>query len=115
MPANAEADPRATLSAAAALTRRVLMRERFDAPLRSPAVPGSGLESRERGLHLPVDGVDGLQRPDHDPELHDPVLVVAAEDVDAVDVLAVDRRLELQHRKIAIEHLLGVTERARAV
>ena len=57
-------------------------------------------------------GVDGLQGPDHHPELHDVPRVIAPDDVDAVDVLADDRRLELEHGYVASEDLLRVVKRA---
>ena len=57
---------------------------------RSPASSVRRLHRLEHGAHLPVHQVDGLQRADHHPDLDDAALVVAADDVDAVDVLALD-------------------------
>src|SRR5664279_6536582 len=60
--------------------------------------------------HLPVHQVDRLQWSDHHPELDDASLLVAADDVDAVDVLALDGGLELEHRRIIGQHGLRVVE-----
>ena len=56
--------------------------------------------------------VDGLQGPDHHPELHDVPGVIAADDVDTVDVLADDGGLELEHRYVAGKDLFRVVEPA---
>ncbi len=59
-----------------------------------------------------MDGVDGLKRSHHDAELDQLALVIALEDIDAVDVLAVDGTFEFQHGLIARENLFRVTESA---
>src|SRR4030095_3621030 len=76
--------------------------------------PGAAtaLHRYEHRAHLLMYGVDGLQGPDHHPELHDAPCVIAADDVDAVDVFAVDGRLELEHGYVAGEDLLRVVKRA---
>jgi len=73
---------------------------------------GYDVHRRKQGVHGLVDGVDRLKRPDHHSQLDDSCVLVAANDVDTVHVLALDSRLELQHRHVAREHLLGVVERA---
>ncbi len=49
---------------------------------------------------------------DHHPELDDLAGVVAPDDVDAVDVLALHGGLELEHGGVAAQHLLRVAEGA---
>ena len=68
------------------------------------------LEQLQHAGHLLVDGVDGLERADHHPELDDLPVGVAADDVDAVHVLALDRGLELEHGGVVGEDLLRVAE-----
>src|SRR5437773_1934845 len=45
--------------------------------------------------HLRVHEIDGLQGSNHDSELDDASLVVATDDVDSIDILALDGGLEL--------------------
>src|ERR1039458_6257769 len=54
--------------------------------------------------------VDSLQRPDHHPKFDDASVIVAADDVNAVDILALHRGLELQDGRIFGEHGLGVVK-----
>src|SRR5664280_2304276 len=68
------------------------------------------LHRLQRGRHLTVHQIDRLQRADHHPELDDSTLVVAADDVDAVDVLALDGGLELEHGGVPGQHRLRVAE-----
>src|SRR4030095_16527076 len=76
--------------------------------------PGAAtaLHRYEHRAHLLVYGVDGLQWPDHQPELPGAPGGIGADDVDAVDVFAVDGRLELEHGYVAGEDLLRVVKRA---
>src|SRR6478609_7765456 len=75
-------------------------------------VPVTGADRSAAGgqppTHLLVHGLDRLERPHHHAELDDPAGVVAADDVDAVHVLALDARLELEHRGVPGDDLLGV-------
>src|SRR4051794_21938386 len=64
----------------------------------------------QTAAHLLVHGLDSLQGPHHDAEFDDPAGVVAADDVDAVHVLALHARLELEHRGVPGEDLLRVLE-----
>jgi hypothetical protein len=57
---------------------------------------GLGLHLLQSAGHLRMHGVDGLEWPDHHPELDDAAGVVAPDDVDAVDVLPVDGGLEFE-------------------
>jgi hypothetical protein len=66
----------------------------------------------EHCAHRLVDGVDGLQGPDHHPELHDAPGLIAADDVDAIDVFAADGRLKLEDGDVAGENLLPVVTSA---
>ena len=73
--------------------------------------PGrSGLTGRQQPPHLLVHGLDGAEGAQHDAEFDDPSLVVAPDDVHAVDVRAVDARLELEDGGVTGEHLLRVAE-----
>lgn len=54
--------------------------------------------------------VDGLQWSNHHSKLDNATLIVASDDVDTVDVLALDCGLELQDCSVATEHRLGVME-----
>ena len=63
--------------------------------------------------HLAMDHVHGLQGPDHDPELDDAAGIVAPDDVDAVDVLPLDGRLEFEDRGVAVQDFLRVVEGVR--
>src|SRR5690606_37959120 len=94
-------------------TRICCERTAWSCPTASTRSRSVGVLHRvQHRLHLPVDRVDGLEGPDHDGELDDAALVVAADDVDAVDVLARDRGLELEHSRVARQDLLRVPELA---
>ena len=58
--------------------------------------------------------VDGLERPHHHLELGDDAVVVARDDVDAVDVLTFDRGFEFEHGVMALQDRLDVAELAGA-
>src|SRR5208283_304100 len=60
--------------------------------------------------HLLMYEVDSLQRPDHHPKFDDTSVIVATDDVHAVDVLALHRGLELQDGRIFGEHGLGIVK-----
>ena len=66
----------------------------------------SGLHLLQHRLHLGVEEIDGLQRADHHLELDDLACVVAGEDVDAVDVLALELGFELEDGVVARDGLL---------
>jgi hypothetical protein len=55
----------------------------------------------EHRTHLLVDGVDGLQGPDH--HRSSTMRPVSSDDIDAIDVFAADGRLELEHGDVAGE------------
>src|SRR5215217_6534419 len=69
----------------------------------------TGASPRERA-HLFVDGVDGLQRASDHAELDDLTLVVDADDVHSVDVLAPHGGLELEDGRVLGGHPFGVAE-----
>src|SRR3954468_3619938 len=75
-----------------------------------PAWPSAA--GGQTSAHLLVHGLDPLQGPHHDAELDDPARVVAPDDVDAVHVLTLHARLELEHRGVPGEDLLRVVESA---
>ena len=60
--------------------------------------------------HLAMDEVDCLKWSDHDAELDDLAGVVAADDVDAIDVLPLNCGFKLEDCGVSGQHLLGVTE-----
>ena len=52
--------------------------------------------------------IDGLQWPDHNPELDDLSLFVKGHDIDAIDHNAIDLALKLQHRVVTGDNFLGI-------
>jgi len=66
--------------------------------------------SLQHRRHLLVHEVDGLQRTNHHSKLDNPPLIVAADDVDSVDVLPLHGGLELQDCSVVTEHSFGVME-----
>ena len=60
-----------------------------------------------------MNGIHGLERPDHHLELDDLAVVVARNDVNTIDCLAIDRGLKFEHRMVSVNDFFRVTELAR--